>query len=118
MSWRNHETHKEETKAVKAALKEAGIKAKVKHGTGTAWAWLEINTGGFNEQPDNKRYNAMCVINNEVRQIVRAVTGRTGQHDGEILLLNQSTWNHRRRCHEEIVQDPEVLEKLLKEWKF
>jgi len=38
MSWRNHSTHREETKAVKKALEKAGIKfKKVGHGTGTAW---------------------------------------------------------------------------------
>lgn len=45
MSWRKHETHKEETKAVKQALTKAGIKATVGHGRGTAWGWLEINIG-------------------------------------------------------------------------
>lgn len=43
MSWRNHETHREETKAVKKALLDADLPVlTVGHGTGTAWSWLEV----------------------------------------------------------------------------
>ena len=42
-TWRKHATHAEETRAVRAALVEAGYTtAKVGHGSGTAWGWLEI----------------------------------------------------------------------------
>jgi hypothetical protein len=43
VTWRKFPEHKSETKAVKEALKKAGIEAEVKHGRGTAWGWLEIN---------------------------------------------------------------------------
>ncbi|HUW68552.1 MAG TPA: hypothetical protein VMW20_11025, partial [Candidatus Nanoarchaeia archaeon] len=45
VTWRNFPDHKSETKAVKEALKKAGIEAEVKHGRGNAWGWLEINIG-------------------------------------------------------------------------
>ncbi len=46
MSWRNHKSHREETQAVKEALRKEGIPfRKVEHGTGTAWGWLEIYMG-------------------------------------------------------------------------
>ncbi len=50
MSWRKQDNHKEETKAVKKALADAGIKAKVTHGRGTAWGWLHINIGSPKER--------------------------------------------------------------------
>lgn len=43
MSWRKYDSHKEETKAVKEALRQAGYKVvKVGHGKGTAWGWLKV----------------------------------------------------------------------------
>lgn len=54
--------YKSETKAVKEALKKAGIEAKVKHGRGTAWGWLEINMGdpglwnGLRQGPFGSQY--------------------------------------------------------------
>jgi len=78
MSWRNHKNHQEETKAVKAALAEAGIRATVGHGTGTAWSWLEINVG-----PGN------WGLRDRVLQIAKEVTGRTGDYSGEIMVLAQ-----------------------------
>ena len=43
MSWRNHENHKAETKAVKRALQDAGIPVtSIRHGKGTAWGWLTV----------------------------------------------------------------------------
>jgi len=83
VSWRKHKTHREETAAVKAALQKAGIAAKVGHGTGTAWAWLEINVGpGYNgsEYRDMRR---------RVLRIATAVTGRSGDYDGDIIVLAQ-----------------------------
>ncbi|MBT9143940.1 MAG: hypothetical protein DDT29_02354 [Dehalococcoidia bacterium] len=81
MSWRNHSTHREETKAVKLALKEAGIPfTKVGHGTGSAWSWLEIYLGtheNYNEHGDH------------ALAIARRVTGRKGDYDGGILVIGQ-----------------------------
>lgn len=77
-TWRIHETHKEETKAVKAALKAAGINARVGHGKGTAWAWLKINVGEGNG-----------FLRPRVIKIAQAVTGRSGEHDGRINVYSQ-----------------------------
>jgi len=41
VSWRKFPDHKSETKAMKEALKKAGIEAEVRHGRWTAWGWLE-----------------------------------------------------------------------------
>lgn len=98
MSWRNHKSHKEETKAVKQALARKGIKAKVGHGRGTAWGWLEINLG------DPKKRNGIIVdgfglqtyteeerhLHDKVMMIAQEITGRHGDHSGEILILAQN----------------------------
>jgi hypothetical protein len=61
-SWRKFPDHKSEIKAVKEALRKAGIEAEVGHGRGTAWGWLEINIGdprmrnGLKAQPFEYQY--------------------------------------------------------------
>ncbi len=102
MSWRNHETHAEETKAVKAALKAAGINAVVGHGAGTAWSWLEINIGAalcdhshWPQRVESRNTHScrLCAMHEytwrEAGRIAREVTGRHGDHGGEILVLTQ-----------------------------
>jgi len=117
MSWRNQETHREETKAVKEALAKAGINATVGHGRGTAWGWLEINLGpdksihwkaGKNhevleitqEEASRLEFYAHCVGNcpaceknrnlvNQAISIAQSVTGRHGDYNGEISILQQ-----------------------------
>lgn len=78
MSWRNHKTHREETKAVKEALLKAGFpNVRVGHSTGTAWAWLAIHCDAKPGQSwQDKRIEAL--------RIAKAVTGRHGDYDGEI----------------------------------
>jgi len=78
MSWRNQSNHKEETKAVKAALKQAGITASVGHGTGTAYCWLEINVGKGNGN-----------LRDRTLRIAQDVTGRHGDYCGCINVLTQ-----------------------------
>jgi len=90
MSWRKHATHAEETKAVKAALKEAGIKATVGHGTGTAWAWLHINIGKDPNLQENCRNSPEWrQRSNRALMIAVEVTGRIGDSGREILILTQ-----------------------------
>jgi len=74
MSWRIHENHKDETRAVKNALKSAGVKASVKHGSGTSWAWLHIKLA-------NRIKTESDVLN-----LIQKVTGRHGDYEGEILI--------------------------------
>jgi len=74
MSWRKHESHREETKAVKQALKDAGINASVGHGTGTAWSWLEISVDGGVDRELRER----------VISIALEVTDRHGDYNGNI----------------------------------
>lgn len=78
-SWRIHETHREETTAVKAALKKAGLRfCKVSHGSGTNWAWLHIYL------PKDQEWSHQ--LNRRVIQVVQAPTGRHGDYDGDILV--------------------------------
>lgn len=78
MTWRNHKTHREETKTVKDALIEAGFtNVRVKHGTGTAWGWLDIHCDAkLGQSWQDKRVEAI--------RIAESVTGRHGDYDGEI----------------------------------
>jgi len=76
MSWRKHKTHREETKAVKEALSKAGFKARVGHGSGTAWGWLEI-------YPIGKWGTS---TRGKVLRLIQQVTGRHGDYDGEIII--------------------------------
>lgn len=104
MSWRNFENHTEETKAVKAALKAAGINADVGHGKGTAWAWLEINVGKSPHKPHDprdpscsfcdRRHNEL--VKNVIR-IAQEVTGRHGDNGGQILVLTQDGWSKSQK---------------------
>ena len=118
MSWRKHETHREETKAVKAAFDEAGITAEVKNGRGTAWSWLEINVGDgrqFGEHLKDEAGGAYCPVacprcegqtqlaRNTLR-IAKEVTGRSGDYDGEIQILTQNGWCQKCRTSYAIQQ--------------
>lgn len=80
-TWRRHPDHKTETAAVKAALRAAHIPfRKVGHGTGTAWAWLEIYLGS----PE-----AWNTYHLSALSVAKGVTGRRGDYDGDILILAQ-----------------------------
>uniref|UniRef100_A0A6H1ZJD5 Uncharacterized protein n=1 Tax=viral metagenome TaxID=1070528 RepID=A0A6H1ZJD5_9ZZZZ len=85
---------KEETKVVKAALKNAGIPAKVGHHRGTAWGWIAINVGdpagrnGVN--PETRQYTQEeQAYQDKALKIAQQVTGRTGEYDGRISLSAQ-----------------------------
>lgn len=106
MTWRNHTSHKEETKAVKKALNEAGINATVRHGTGTAWSWLEINIGAGQQFGEHDRVEQgigcylhcpvcenMRAMEKRTMEIVREVTGRSGEN---VLILRQHDWSDKR----------------------
>lgn len=76
--WRKQKTHRAETKAVKEALIKAGFRnVRVGHGTGTAWAWLDIHC-------DPKPRQSWREKRNEVLRIAKRVTGRHGDYDGDI----------------------------------
>lgn len=68
---------KEETIAVKRALSQAGYKAQVTHGTGTAWGWLTIKLLRKWVPNDSATLE-------KVEKIAMAVTGRNGDYDGRI----------------------------------
>jgi len=99
--------HREETKAVKKALRAVGISARVDHGHGTAWGWLHVYVG---ENP----YPHLCVrhggrhfgdsacspedclackwyetVPRQALQTTIEVTGRKGEYDGRINVLTQ-----------------------------
>ena len=112
--WRAHDSHAAETKAVKAALAEAGIAAAVGHGSGTAWGWLEVHLGGEGRDDDwhalKDDYGALrcsppfcgeCAryraLDAEVHRIVREVTGRHGEYNGEASIAHQDSWRGGRK---------------------
>lgn len=81
MSWRNFETHYQETKKVKEALLKAGYPVlSVGHGSGTAWGWLEIRLCPPKQGED------WWERNRQVISLAKSITGRTGDYDGEILV--------------------------------
>ena len=99
MSWRIQETHREESRVVKDALLKAGIDVlKVGHGPGTAWGWLHIRLAkpleyGCDEHgsaqvrgcPDCYAFcERLSEIDRQAVRIAQAVTGRSGNYDGEI----------------------------------
>jgi hypothetical protein len=119
-----------ETKMVKAALKAAGINATVKHGTGTAWGWIEINVGSSKQFPghvleqNGQHVYGRCpactkiqAIAAKAQAITMKVTGRHGDYHGNTQVLTQTDWNEARRQSFEIVQDPDVAEKILAEYR-
>ena len=90
MAWRKQKTHREEVTAVKRALRKAGIPfLSVKHGTGTAWAWLEINIGPDPHSQDLRYSEEWSKRIHRVIEIAQDVTGRHGDYDGEINILTQ-----------------------------
>ncbi|MBA7710599.1 hypothetical protein ES703_119544 [subsurface metagenome] len=91
MSWRKHTTHREETKAVKAALAAAGIPAKVGHGKGTAWSWLEINIGKdlYPDENSPRLSQEWRERHNKALMIAVEASGRTAESGREILILTQ-----------------------------
>jgi hypothetical protein len=101
--WRNQDSHRAETKAVKSALIANGIDVeKVGHGTGTAWAWLHITlhkplelgceqhgtSGGYEDRLTclgcHAYYHDMRDLERKAIHIAQAITGRHGEYDGEI----------------------------------
>lgn len=82
-------TRSEETRAAKAALRQAGIKAAVSHGRGTAYGWLDVynaevphvenctcmKAGGGHCSACGLAYRTFC---DSVLTVVKAATGRTG----------------------------------------
>ena len=113
MGWRNHETHSEETKAVRSALRAAGINGTVRHDTGTAWAWLEVNIGagqqwGEHERGEEirpchfyscRRCQNLKAMERKAQEIIYEVTGRHGQYHGDTAIESQDGWSRRRGCN-------------------
>ncbi len=94
--WRNQPTHAAESKAVKAALIEAGYSdVSVTHGKGTAWSWLHVSVSVQKPGTDcycedlqgtcgHCREKRSCA-DSAVTEIAQRVTGRHGDYDGRIL---------------------------------
>ena len=106
---------KQETKAVKDALKAAGINSRVEHGKGTAWSWLEINVGSadqFGEHTiDEYQSHISCKpcqkiheIEDRALKITLEVTGRGKHYNHNICMLTQKHWNKSTNQSEEIYQ--------------
>lgn len=97
---------KEETRAVKQLLAGYGIGARVGHGRGTAWGWLEINIGkgqqfGEHVAEDHSLHRCpRCGANRIVREFledkVRELTGRRGEYGGNICTSAQDHWTDKK----------------------
>lgn len=87
---------KDETRIVKQELAEQGIIAKVGHGRGTAWGWLEIHFDipyptdchcPADDYPMCKPCrDAVDEAESKATKIVLDVTGRTGDYDGRTII--------------------------------
>jgi len=103
---RLHELRRNETRAVKAALKAAGINSRVGHGKGTAWGWLHVevgNGGSFGDhievdhygccqnRPNCHRCQSLHRLSAETLAIVKKTTGRDQprEYDGNINIYTQ-----------------------------
>lgn len=60
------------TKNVKIALKNAGIKANVSHGRGTAYGWIYVKVQELMETPE---------LDKKVYAIAKIASGRENRHD-------------------------------------
>ena len=98
---------KEETKAVKRALNKFGINARVGHGRGTAWGWLEMNVGAGQQYgehiTDDHHSHAQCplcpIVNklsDLAEMIAQDVTGRHGAYGGNISVHTQNHWTDKK----------------------
>ena len=116
MNWRKHDTNQQETTAVRKALRSVGINARVSHGRGTSYAWLKVNIGagqqwgeherrsdGFGcERRSCRRCTNLAAIREQTGAIVREVTGRRGDYNGDTSILQQDHWNQAKGRSEPI----------------
>jgi len=100
-------SRKQETKEVKATLKNLGINARVGHGSGTSYGWLYINIGrgnGFgehNKDPLDAYGRCLhgeclpCKLNNALAQIIEEIvlvsTGRKGLYHENVAVHTSDT---------------------------
>ena len=77
MKYVSEECRRIEREVATKALEEAGIEATIRHGTGNAWGWLEVNVGP--DASDEEQQKA--------ERVTRIATGRT--YD-QILIVAQS----------------------------
>lgn len=87
-------SRRDESRAVKIALKAAGIAAHVSHDTGTAYGWLVVrvtrpdNVPHIEAEAGHARNCPGCLWYTETRNaaigIAQAVTGRHGDYEGQI----------------------------------
>ncbi len=89
-------TRAEEGKLVKAALATLGISARVTHGRGTGWGWMEIHATDpkpvvHDRATENDHCSGCCPACEHFRELrlrveetARSVTGRHGDYGGRI----------------------------------
>ena len=90
---KNDMSRREETSAVKKALKKEGIKVlAVRHGKGTGWGWIEVDVehlkgmskhdarGGVHYHEEEEKYHK------KVKKIVEKATGRSSGKEGKVLV--------------------------------
>jgi hypothetical protein len=119
---------KQETKLVKNELSKYGINAKIEHGRGTGWGWLDINIGdcqqfGQEHIIDEQRTHRNCpkckaahIIRRFVIEKTLAITGRQGDYDGRISVTSQNHWSDKKGSIP-IVHDLPMLLKAIPELK-
>jgi len=78
--WRKYATHSQETRAVKKALAKIGQpKAKVRHGRGTAYGWLDV----YIPKQSGDSFEKKAYFTKYLME----VTGRSGEYDGRIQIV-------------------------------
>ena len=69
---------RKETRIVKQAMKDAGYTGiRVRHGTGTAWGWIDVHA----DRDETRKYSDQ---RNQLIQVVQEATGRHGDYHGNI----------------------------------
>ena len=93
----DYPNRKEETKAVKAALKGDYPDIRVKHGKGTSWGWLKVRLSiprpancSCKEENEGRTYPDTCWtcktewsrVYDLLCRTIMGITGRKGEHGG------------------------------------
>ena len=102
---------KQETKLVKDELARYGINAKVTHGRGTAWGWLELNVGSGQQFGPGHPEAAEIISRFAIRKTLE-VTGRAGEYDGRTLCLTQDHWTDKNGSIPIVHDLPKLLQSI------
>ncbi len=89
-------TNRQETKAVKEALRAVGINALVSHPRGGCWDPLEVNIGSGKQWGDARLVN-LQVMGCQVRQIAQQVVDREVGSKYEARVVHYDPWDEAKQ---------------------